>query len=129
MDCQLFDPGLAALKQQLSVLPPGDPDRSDVISRIANAEEGINRKLAANHYKLLGLARDCPADQVGQLAHSLLLSDFVYFPTALLRSALPMRLTCHTGISLQVRRVYKKLAFKFQPDTGFCINVLLSFCG
>ena len=27
-----------------------------------------------------------------------------------------MRLTCHTGFSLQVRRVYKKLALKFHPD-------------
>ena len=72
--------------------------------------------MAANHYKLLGLARDCPGDQVGPLANSLLLLDFVYFPTALLTTALPMSLTCHTGISLQVRRVYKKLALKFHPD-------------
>ena len=84
MDCKLLDPGLAALNELLSVLPPGDPGRTDATRRIAEARLGIRRKLAANHYKLLGLARNCPPDEVSPLADSLLLSDCVYFSCALL---------------------------------------------
>ena len=116
VDCKLYDAGLAALNELLAVLQPGDPGRLDANRRIAEARLGIRKKQAANHYKLLGLARNCPPDEVSPLADSLLLSVFVYFPLALLTTALPMRRTCYTGISLQVRRVYKKLALKFHPD-------------
>ena len=71
VNCKLYDAGVAALNQLLAVLPPGDSaDRTDANKRIEAAQEGIDEKRAANHYKLLGLAsRNCPLE-VSPLADS-----------------------------------------------------------
>ena len=115
IDCKLYDAAQAALNELLSILPMGDPGRSDVNRRTAEAKLGIRKKQAANHYKLLGLARNCPPDEVSPLADSLLLVGLCSLPfcSAQNRSS---NETDHLSNSLQVRRVYKKLALKFHPD-------------
>jgi hypothetical protein len=64
VECQLHDAAVPVLEELISRLPANDGTRGDTIRRLAEARSVMQRKLPVDHYKVLGVARNCQADQV-----------------------------------------------------------------
>ena len=63
-ECSHFNGAVSALEEMLEKTPPGDASRSDAQQRLTAAKAAIGRKRVIDHYKILGLERKCPQDEV-----------------------------------------------------------------
>ena len=63
-ECSHFNGAVSALEEMMEKTPPGDASLSDAQQRLTAAKAAVARKRVIDHYKILGLPRKCPQDEV-----------------------------------------------------------------
>lgn len=64
VDCKNFDGAVSALEDLVARMNADDASMPETKRRLADAKLALAKKRHADHYRLLGLPRNCPQEEV-----------------------------------------------------------------